>query len=150
MAFLDLTVFNAFVLKQNNGNGIALQTADIRVSIHSNAYVPNQGSHAFFSDVTNEVAGTNYTAGGTAIAGVTLAFDGNVLEWIFNDIVWAQSAGGFANGRHYLLREYNVVAGLSKLIGYMTPGAVDFGNQAGPLTFDVSALTGALNVTRTP
>ena len=150
MAFLDFTLFNAFAQKQNNGNAINLASADIRLSIHTNAWVPNQASHAFFSDVTNEVAGTNYTAGGTAISGVTLAFDGNVLEWIFNDIVWAQSGGGFANGRHYVVREFNAAPGASKLIGYMTPGAVDFGNQAGPLTFDVSALTGALNVTRTP
>jgi hypothetical protein len=150
MAFLDLTLFNAFVQKQNNGNAIDLDTADIRVSIHSNAYAPNQASHAFFSDVTNEVSGTNYTAGGTAISGVTLAFDGNVLEWIFNDLTWAQSGAGFSNGRHYLLREFNAAPASSKLIGFMTPGAVDFGNVAGPLTFDVSALTGALNITRTP
>lgn len=150
MAFGDVTYFNQFVLKQNNGNAIALQTADIRLSIHANGWVPNQATNAFFSDVTNEVAGTNYTAGGTAISGVTLAFDGNVLEWIFNDIVWAQSGAGFTTGRHYVLREFNAAPGASKLIGYMTPGAVDFGNQGGPLTFDASALTGVLNVTRTP
>lgn len=143
-----LTLLNQFLLKQNNGNPIDLDTADIRVSIHTNAYVPSQ-AHAFFSDVTNEVAGTNYTAGGTAIAGVTLALDGNVVEWIFNDIVWAQSGAGFSTGRHYVLREFNAVPGASKLIGFMTE-ASDFGNVAGPLTFDVSALTGALNVTRTP
>lgn len=142
------TLLNQFLLKQNNGNAIDLDNADIRVSIHTNAYVPSQ-AHAFFSDVTNEVSGTNYTAGGTAIAGVTLALDGNVAEWIFNDIVWAQSGAGFSTGRHYVAREYNVVASLSKLIGYMTEGA-DFGNVGGPLTFDIPAGIGALNITRTP
>lgn len=143
-----LTLFNQFLLKQNNGNAIDLDTADIRVSIHTNVYVPSQ-AHDFFDDVTNEVSGTNYTAGGTAITGVTLALDGNVVEWIFNDIVWAQSAGGFSTGRHYVLREFNAAAAASKLIGYMTEGA-DFGNVGGPLTFDVSAATGALNISRTP
>lgn len=143
-----LTLFNQFTGKQNNGNPIDLDTADIRVSIHTNTYVPSQ-AHAFFSDVTNEVAGTNYTAGGTQITGVTLALDGNIWEWIFNDIVWAQSGAGFSTGRHYVLREFNAAPGSSKLIGYMTETG-DFGNVAGPLTFDVSAVTGALNVTRTP
>lgn len=142
------TLFNQFLLKQNNGNAIDLDSADIRISIHSNAYVPSQ-AHAFFSDVTSEVAGTNYTAGGTAIAGVTVALDGNVVEWIFNDIVWAQSGSGFSTGRHYIAREFNAVAGSSKLIGFMTEGA-DFGNVGGPLTFDVTAGTGAINISRTP
>lgn len=142
------TLYNQFLLKQNNGNAIDLDTADIRLSIHTNSYVPSQ-SHAFFSDVTNEVTGTNYTAGGTQITGVTLGLDGNIVEFIFNDIVWAQSGGGFSNGRHYVLREFNAVAGSSKLIGFMTEAA-DFGNVAGPLTFDVTAGTGVLNISRTP
>jgi hypothetical protein len=142
------TLYNQFMLKQNNGNAIDLDTADIRISIHSNAYVPSQ-AHAFFSDVTNEVAGTNYTAGGTAIAGVTLALDANIVEWIFNDIVWLQSASGFSTGRHYVAREFNAAAGSSKLIGFMTEAA-DFGNVAGPLTFDVTAGVGAINISRTP
>lgn len=142
------TLYNQFLLKQNNGNAIDLDTADIRLSIHTNSYVPNQ-AHAFFSDVANEVTGTNYTAGGTQITGVTLGLDGNIVEFIFNDIVWAQSAGGFSNGRHYVLREFNAVPGSSKLIGFMTEAA-DFGNVAGPLTFDVTAGTGVLNISRTP
>lgn len=142
------TLFNQFMLKQHNGNAIDLDTADIRVSIHSSAYVPSQ-ANAFFSDVTNEVSGTGYTAGGTAISGVTLALDGNIVEWIFSDIVWAQNAGGFTNGRTYVVREFNAVPGSSKLIGFMTEGA-DFGNVTGPVTFDVTAGTGVLNISRTP
>lgn len=142
------TLYNQFLLKQNNGNAIDLDTADIRLSIHTNSYVPNQ-AHAFFSDVTNEVTGTNYTAGGTQITGVTLALDGNIVEFIFNDIVIPQSGSGFSNGRHYVLREFNAVAASSKLIGFMTEAA-DFGNVAGPLTFDVTAGTGVLNISRTP
>ncbi len=142
------TLYNQFLLKQHNGNAIDLDTADIRVSIHSNAYAPSQ-AHAFFSDVTSEVAGTNYTAGGTAISGVTLALDVNVVEWIFNDIVWLQSGTGFSTGRTYVVREYNANPALSKLIGFMTEAA-DFGNVTGPLTLDVTAGVGAINITRTP
>lgn len=142
------TVFNQFMLKQHNGNAIDLDSATIKVMIVTSGYTPNQ-AHAFKSDVTSEVSGTNYTARGTAIAGVTLALDGNVVEWIHNDIVWAQSAGGFANGRTYIWYEDSGVDGTSKLIGYMTEAA-DFGNVAGPLTLDIAAATGALNISRTP
>lgn len=142
------TLYNQFMLKQHNGNAVDLDSATIKVMIVTNGYVPSQ-VHAFKSDVTNEVAGTNYTARGTAIAGVTLALDGNIVEWIHNDIVWAQAAGGFANGRSYIWYEDTAVDGTSKLIGYMTEAA-DFGNVTGPLTLDVTAGTGVLNVTRTP
>lgn len=142
------TVFNQFMLKQHNGNAIDLDSATIKAMIVTSGYTPSQ-AHAFKSDVTSEVSGTNYTARGTAIAGVTLALDGNVVEWIHNDIVWAQSAGGFANGRTYIWYEDSGVDGTSKLIGYMTEAA-DFGNVAGPLTLDIAAATGALNISRTP
>lgn len=142
------TLFNQFLLKQNNGNAIDLDSATIKVMITTNAYVPSQ-THAFKSDVTNEVSGTNYTARGTAISGVTLGLDGNVVEWIFNDITWAQNAGGFTNGRTYVAYEDTGVDATSKLIGYMTEAA-DFGNVSGPLTLDVTAGTGAINISRTP
>jgi hypothetical protein len=142
------TLFNQFMLKQHNGNAIDLDSATIKVMITTAGYTPSQ-AHAFKSDVTNEVSGTNYTARGSAIAGVTLALDGNIVEWIFNDIVWAQNAGGFANGRTYVAYEDTGVDGTSKLIGFMTEGA-DFGNVGGPLTFDVTAGVGAINISRTP
>lgn len=141
------TLLNQFLLKQNNGNAIDLDTATIKVMIVTAGYTPSQ-AHAFKSDVTNEVGGTNYTARGSVIAGVTLALDGNVVEWIHNDIVWAQSASGFSNGVHYIWYEDTGVDGTSKLIGYMTETLI--ANVSGPQTLDVTAGTGALNISRTP
>jgi hypothetical protein len=138
-------VYNQFKLKQHNGNAINLATASIKVMIVSNAYSPSQ-AHAFKSDVTNEVSGTNYPAGGSAVAGVTVALDGNTVEWIHNDITWAQSAGGFANGRTFIWYEDTGNAGTSKLIMWMQEGS-DFGNVVGDLVLDGSATTGVLNVT---
>ena len=139
------TTFPQFRLKQNNGNAVDLDSADIRVSIHTSGYVPGN-ANAFFSDVTGEVSGTNYTAGGTQLTGVTLALDGTIAEWIHNDLTWLQSSGaGFTNGRTYVWREFNANPALSKLIGYMTE-ASDFGNVAGDLTLDGSAATGVLNI----
>ena len=142
------TIYNQFMLKQHNGNPIDLDTDTIKVMIVTVGYTPSQ-AHAFKSDITNEVTGTNYTARGTAIAGVTLALDGNVVEWIHNDITWAQSALGFTNGRTYIWYNDTGVDATSKLIGYMSEAA-DFGNVLGDLTLDVIAGTGALNIGRTP
>lgn len=138
-------VYNQFKLKQNNGNAVDLDTDTIKVMIVTNSYVPSQ-SHAFKSDITNEVSGTNYAAGGTAIAGVTLALDGGTVEWVHNDITWAQNAGGFSTGRTFIWYKDTGVAATSPLIMYMQEAA-DFGNVAGDLVLDGSATTGVLNVT---
>lgn len=138
-------VYNQFKLKQNNGNSIDLDTDTIKVMIVTNAYTPSQ-AHAFKSDITNEVSGTNYTAGGTAIAGVTLALDGDTVEWIHNDITWLQSGAGFSTGRTFIWYKDTGVGTTSQLIMYMTETA-DFSNVSGDLTLDASATTGVLNIT---
>jgi hypothetical protein len=138
-------IFNQFKLKQHNGNAIDLDTDAIKVMIVTSAYTPSQ-AHDFIDDVSaNQVSGTNYTAGGTAITGVTLALDGNTAEWIHDDITWAQSASGFSNGRTFIWYKDTGVAASSPLIMYMTEAA-DFGNVSGPLTLDGSAATGVLGI----
>lgn len=139
-------VYPQFKLKQNNGNAIDLDTDTIKVAIVTNAYVPSD-AHQFWSDVNaNEVSGTGYTAGGEAVAGVTLALDGANAEWAHNDITWAQNAAGFANGRYFIWYHDTGTAATSKLIMRMADAA-DFGNVDGPLTLDGDAATGVLQFT---
>jgi hypothetical protein len=136
--------FNQFKLKQNNGAPVDLDTDAIKVMIVTSAYTPNQ-AHAFKSDLSNEVTGTNYVARGTAIAGVTLALAANIVQWVHNDITWLQSAGaGFANGRTFIWYQDTGVDATSKLIMYMQEAA-DFGNVNGDLILDGSAVTGVAN-----
>lgn len=139
-------VYNQFKLKQNNGAPIDLDTDAIKVMVVSSVYTPNQ-AHAFKSDITNEVTGTNYVARGTAITGVTLALSGNTVQWVHNDITWLQSVlSGLANGRTFIWYEDTGVDATSKLIMYMQEAA-DFGNVVGDLILDGSAVTGVLNFT---
>lgn len=139
-------VYNNFKLKQHNGNAIDLDTDTIKVMIVTNAYTPSL-AHDFIDDANaNQVTGTNYTAGGTAISGVTLALDGNTVEWIHNDITWSQNGAGFSNGRTFIWYKDTGVAATSPLIMYMQE-ASDFGNVAGDLLLDGSATTGVLNIT---
>lgn len=139
-------VYPNFKLKQNNGNAIDLDSDTVKVMIVTSSF-SFSAAHDFIDDVNgNQVSGTNYPAGGTAISGVTLALDGNNAEWAHDDIVWSQHASGFANGRTYIWYKDTGVAATSPLIMYMTESA-DFGNVTGPLTLDGSASTGVLNVT---
>ena len=139
-------LYNQFKLKQHNGNAIDLDTDTIKVMIVTSGYTPAQG-HDFINHATgSQVTGTNYTAGGAAISGVTLALDGNTVEWIHSDITWTQHASGFTNGRTFVWYHDTGTPATSKLIMYMSE-ASDFGNVAGDLVLDASATTGVLNIT---
>ena len=56
-------------------------------------YVPDQDAHDYKSDVTNEVTGTNYTAGGLALANKTVTYTAgtNVGKIDADDLVWSNS-----------------------------------------------------------
>lgn len=139
-------LYDQFKLKQHNGNAIDLDTDPIKVMIVTNAYTPNQ-AHDFIDDANaNEVSGTNYTAGGDAIAGAAIALDGSTVEWVHNDITWTQSGAGFSNGRTFIWYHDTGTPATSKLIMYMQEGA-DFGNVSGDLTLDADAATGVLQFT---
>jgi hypothetical protein len=59
----------------------------------TSSYVPNKGTHAKRSDVTNEVSGTGYSAGGAASA-VTVALDtsNHKTTITFGAVSWASSS----------------------------------------------------------
>lgn len=138
-------IYPQFKLKQNNGNAIDLDTDTIKVMIVTSAY-SYSAAHDFINDVNaSEVSGTNYTAGGATIAGVTYALDGNNAEWVHNDITWSQHASGFSNGRSFIWYRDTGNPATSPVIMCMTEGA-DFGNVAGDLILDGSASTGVMSV----
>lgn len=138
------TVMNSFKLGQVNGaHPIDFDTDTIKAVILTNAYSFSQ-AHEFLSDINaNEVSGAGYTAGGIALAGKTVALDGNAVEFAHNDLTIAQNAAGFANGRHWAWIKDTGVAATSPLIMIMTE-ASDFGNVAGDLILDADPATGVL------
>lgn len=112
---------------------------DMKVSIHTNTYTVNQDTHDFFDDVTNEVSGTNYTAGGTSIANQLLSRSTNTVTFDGDDIVWSQSGAGFSNGRKFVIRRNNGgVASTSRLFSVVTADN-DVGNVTGDLTLAFNA-----------
>jgi hypothetical protein len=57
-----------------------LASDTVKVMLCSSAYTPNQDTHQFKSDVTGEVSGTNYTAGGVAVANLTRTYDASTNQ----------------------------------------------------------------------
>ena len=68
-------------------------TDTIKVMLCTSTYVPNQDTHRYKSDVTNEVTGTGYTAGGATLASCTATYTAatNVLMLDAADASWASS-----------------------------------------------------------
>ena len=119
-------------------NGLAnsvfdLDTDTIKVSAHTNTYVPNQDTNEFFSDATNEVAGTNYTAGGATLATPTVTRSTGTVTFDGADVVWTQSAAGFSTARKFVIYRSTGVGTTSKLFSVVTADA-DVGNVTGDLT----------------
>jgi hypothetical protein len=61
-----------------------------KVMLTTSAHAPNQDLHDFKDDVTNEVAGTGYTAGGATLANPTLTYTAATNTWKLDgdDVVW--------------------------------------------------------------
>jgi hypothetical protein len=105
---------------------------DVRVSLHTATYTPDQDTHDFFNDATNELTTAGgYTAGGAALAGksVTYTAGTNIVALLASATTWATAT---------FTCRYAVVwvntAGASStdpLLGY-----VDFGADQSPAGID--------------
>lgn len=85
-------IYNAAKKYLLNG-AVDLDTDTIKVMLVTASYTPDADAHAFRSDVTNEVTGTGYTAGGQALANKAATQDNTDDEGVFDadDVVWATS-----------------------------------------------------------
>jgi hypothetical protein len=97
----------------------------------TSAYTPSQDTHRYKSDVTNEVTGTGYTAGGVTLASKTIAYDGpsNTLTLDCADPAWPTST---LTARYLVVYKDTGTAATSPLVCY-----VDFGEDrsTGATTF---------------
>lgn len=65
----------------------------IKVALVTSTYTPDQDVHDYFNDITNEVVGTGYSAGGAAIANDTFTYTAgsNLYTYDGDDVSWASS-----------------------------------------------------------
>jgi hypothetical protein len=115
-------IYNA--AKKNLINGtIDLDTDTIKAMLVTSTYAPNIDTHAFRSDVTNEVVGTGYTAGGAALTTKTVTQDNTNDRAVFDadDVVWA--AATITARAAVLYKSRGGLASADELIGYWDFGA---------------------------
>jgi hypothetical protein len=116
-------IYNA--AKKNLINGtIDLDTDTVKAMLVTSTYAPNIDTHAFRSDVTNEVVGTGYTAGGAALTTKTVTQDNTNDRAVFDadDVVWA--AATITARAAVLYKSRGGLASADELIGYF-----DFGSD---------------------
>jgi hypothetical protein len=114
-------IYNSFKKKLMQKD-IDLANDTIKVMLVTSGYTPDADSHEFKSDVTSEVTGTGYTAGGAALANKTVSQDDTDDEGVFDadDTVWADSS---ITARGAVLYKDTGVATTSPLIYYIDFGA---------------------------
>lgn len=85
-------IYNAFKKYIMNGS-IDLDTDTINVMLVTSTYTPDQDTHEYRDDITNEVSGTGYSAGGSALASKAVTADNTDNEGVFdaNDVSWSTS-----------------------------------------------------------
>jgi len=115
-------VYNSFKKKIADGS-IDLDSDTIKVMLVTSAYLPDVDNHDFKDDITNEVSGTGYTAGGQALANKAVIQDNSGDKAIFDadDLIWTNST---ITARGAVIYKDTGVASTSPLICY-----IDFGSD---------------------
>jgi hypothetical protein len=98
---------------------IDLDSDTIKVSLHASTYTP-AATHDFFDDLTNEVTGSNYTAGGATL-GSTAVTTVTTNDAMFDaaDTTWSAHASGFSTARYAVIYKSTGTDSTSPLIGYI-------------------------------
>jgi hypothetical protein len=119
---------------------IDLDTDTFKILMTTSAYTPNQDTHNFRDDVTNEVVGTGYTAGGATLAGVSVTYDTatNEVRISWTDPTWPSSTITARTAVIYKSR--GGAASADELLAYCTE-ASDITSTAGTFTVDLPAPT---------
>lgn len=135
-------IYNGFKGSLLN-NAIDLLVDTIKVALVTSAYTPNQDTHEDFADVTNEVSGTGYTAGGATLASKAVTVDTTDNEGVFDaaDVTWSSST---ITARGAVLYYSTGTASTSLLICYLDFGS-DQSSSAGDFTIAWNA-EGILNL----
>lgn len=120
---------------------VDLNDGNFKVALVTSSYTPDAANHDYFNDITNEVSGTNYTAGGAAPGTPTVSKSGGTTTFDAADVTWSQSGAGFSTARYAILYYRTGTASTSPLMGY-----IDFGGNKGNTTGDLTIQWGASGI----
>lgn len=113
-------------------------TDTFKVMLCTSAYVPNQDTHRYKTDVTNEISGAGYTAGGVGLTDVTATYNAstNTLTLDADDAQWTSAT---FTARYAVVYDATPAGDSTRpVLGY-----VDFGG-------DISVVSGAFTVAWDP
>jgi len=115
---------------------IDFDTNSFKIELVTSSYTPNKDTHTKRSDVTNEISGTGYTAGGVSTA-VTVTNDtaNDRIDINFADVSWASATLTAAAAVIY---KTTGTASTDNLVAYL-----DFGSNVtstnGTFTLDITS-----------
>ena len=89
----NVMINNFKVIAMDASAGVDWTVDTIKISLHTSTLTPSPDTHTYFSDLTNEVSGTGYTAGGATLASKTLTQDNTNDRGVADaaDTTWAAS-----------------------------------------------------------
>lgn len=120
------------------GGAINWLTDTIKVALCTSSYTPGQDTHQFFSDITNEITGTGYTAGGKAITSPAVTLATPDIKFTAANESWA---GATFTARYAIVYKDTGTPSTAPLICYVDYGA-DVVESAGThlITWDASGV----------
>lgn len=85
-------IYNSFYLDMG-ANNINLRDDDYKIMLVTSAYTPNIDTHNRRDDITNEVVGAGYAAGGADLVGIDYIQDdtNNLAMFDADDVTWPNS-----------------------------------------------------------
>lgn len=114
-----------------------------KITLHTNTWVPANGTNEVYADATNELAtGFGYTAGGITLTGVVLTQTSGVVKFTGSAVTWTAAGGSIPAWRYGVVRASGTLNGkVDPIVGY-------FVGDATPA--DVPATTTSNTLTVTP
>lgn len=124
------------------GGAVDLDTDTLKLTLHTTTYTPNQDTHDFYDDATNELAtASGYTAGGVTLASSVLSYDATSqqVRWDVGDPTWTFSAG--VTWRYGVIRKARGgAASADELVAYLDWGSSQTVSGAYTVTIDPTGL----------
>lgn len=118
----------------------------LKAALTTSTHTPNQDTHDYFNDLTNEVSGTGYTAGGITLTGKSESYvtGTNTFRMIADDVVYSTVTLSDVKNVHF----YDATPGsdaTNPLICFATFDSA-LAPNAGNLTLDLDGTNGFLNL----
>jgi len=135
-----ITKMEAWNQAQLNGSSVIdWDTDTIKVMLVDSTVTPLAATHDFIDDLdTNEVTGTNYTAGGATIASLAVTEASGIATVDGADVTWSQHASGFTDARFAVIYKDTGTPATSLIVGFIDFTS-DKGNVNGDLTVQWNA-----------